>query len=172
MSETEYARTVTAGSSIVFRSPQVADGVGLWRAVEKAGTLEQNTAYFYLIFCSDFADTCLVAQDGDEIAGFVIGYHPPNESSTAFVWQVGVLPAWRGQGLGKRMLDAWLELPANRHVRWVTATVADDNVASEQLFKRFAKSRGVRCEISPHFDEWHFPAGHRPEPIYRIGPIV
>lgn len=172
MSETEYARIVTSRSSIVFRRPCTQDGVAVWHAVERAGTLEQNTAYFYLIFCSDFANTCLIAEEDGEVAGFVIGYQPPTEPRTAFVWQIGVLPQWRGQGLGKRMLHAWLALPANQGVQWVTATVSDDNAASDQLFRGFASSLEVACDVSPHFTQGHFPAGHRPELIYRIGPII
>lgn len=175
MSETEYARPFlqprTSGSSITFRTPSAEDGAAVWRAVQQAGTLEPNTAYFYLIFCSDFCDTCLIAEDGDDIAGVLIGYHPPTEPDTAFCWQIGVLPPWRGKGLGKHMLAAWLDLPANKHVQWLTATVANDNAASDQLFQGFASSRALACTVKPHFTADHFPAGHSPEPMYRIGPI-
>ncbi|MCD8494394.1 MAG: diaminobutyrate acetyltransferase [Burkholderiaceae bacterium] len=175
MSETDYAhhyaRPLAATSSITLRTPNTADGVAVWRAVQNTGTLEPNTAYFYLIFCSDFRHTCLIAEDGNEIAGVLIGYHPPSQPDTAFCWQIGVLAQWRGQGLGKRLLSAWLDLPANRHVRWLTATVADDNQASDKLFRGFAESMGMSCTVSPRFISDHFPAGHRPEPIYRIGPI-
>lgn len=171
MSETEYARPNTSEGSMTFRIPSPDDGLAVWQAVQRAGTLELNTAYFYLIFCSDFRDTCLIAQDGNDIAGVLIGYHPPNQPDTAFCWQIGVMKPWRGQRLGSRMLSAWLELPANRHVQWVTATVADDNLASDKLFQGFAASHAVPCTVSPRFTEDHFPAGHRPEPIYRIGPI-
>ena len=171
MSEIEHARLNTSRETVTFRKPRTEDGVAVWRAIEQAGTLEVNTAYFYLVFCSDFCDTCLIAEDGENIAGVLIGYHPPNEPDTAFCWQIGILPAWRGQGLGKRMLAAWLELRANQQVKWVSATVADDNAASEHLFRGFAKSLGVACAVTPHFTKDHFPAGHRPEPMFRIGPI-
>ncbi|UOD49219.1 diaminobutyrate acetyltransferase [Orrella daihaiensis] len=171
MSEIKDTPSFVARSSLTFRAPNQRDGVAVWRAVQQAGTLEPNTAYFYLIFCSDFRETCLIAEDDKAIAGVLIGYHPPNDPETAFCWQIGVLPAWRGQGLGKRMLCAWLNLPANREVNWVTATVADDNAASDQLFRSFARSLSATCSVEPHFTADHFPAGHRPEPIYRIGPI-
>lgn len=172
MSETEYARPVTSVPSISFRKPRMEDGVSVWRAVEQTGTLEQNTAYFYAIFCSDFSDTCLIAEQENEIAGFVIGYHPPSQPGTAFCWQIGVLPHWRGHGLGQRLLRAWLDMSANRHIEWITATVAVDNAASSRLFKSFSQSLGVACDVSPHFSERHFPPGHSAEPIYRIGPFV
>lgn len=171
MSEIQYLGKARPTSSITFRMPRAEDGAAVWRAVQKAGTLEVNTSYFYLIFCSDFRETCLIAEDGTDIAGILIGLHPPKSPDTAFCWQIGVLPAWQGQGLATRMLSAWLDLPANRDIRWVTATVADDNIASARLFEGFARSRAVSCTVSPHFTESHFPAGHRPEPLYRIGPI-
>ena len=171
MSETVQERKINSTSNLRFRAPRPEDGVAVWRTVCEAGTLEPNTSYFYLIFCTDFSDTCLIALDGDDIAGVLVGYQPPNEPKTAFCWQIGVLPAWRGQGLGKRMLSSWLDLPGNQDVQWVTATVADDNEASEHLFQSFAKSLGVTCSVTPHFTEHHFPPGHSPEPMYRIGPI-
>jgi L-2,4-diaminobutyric acid acetyltransferase len=69
------------------------------------------------------------------------------------------------------MLGAWLELPANRSVRWLSATVAQDNEASERLFRGFARDQGVACVASPHFTEDLLVPGHAPEPMYRIGPF-
>lgn len=168
---TRAIEAIEASSAITFRAPRAEDGLAVWRTVQATGTLETNTAYFYLIFCSDFSQTCLIAESGNEVAGVLIGYHPPEQSETAFCWQVGVLPAWQGKGLGKQILRSWLDLPGNQSVKWVTATVADDNAASDQLFRSFARSLDVPCVVSEHFTADHFPAGHRPEPMYRIGPI-
>lgn len=158
--------------SLVFRSTRSSDGAAAWRLVKAAGALELNSPYFYLLFVTDFGDTCLVAEDQGELVGLVIGYHPPRESDTAFVWQVGVLPAYRGQGLGLRLLQAWLQLPANAHRRWVTATVAEDNVASQALFRRLAAEHHTGCQVQPHFTSDLFPLKHPAEPLYRVGPIV
>jgi L-2,4-diaminobutyric acid acetyltransferase len=175
MSETnEYINESSSrisNSRVLFRKPKAEDGVALWRAVQAAGTLEVNTAYFYLIFCSDFKETCLIAQDGDDIAAFVIGYHPPGTADTLFCWQIAVLPPWRGTGLSQRLLLAWLGMPGNGEVRWVTATVADDNMASDRMFRRFAESLDVSCEVAAHFTTQLLPTGHRPELLYRIGPV-
>jgi L-2,4-diaminobutyric acid acetyltransferase len=114
----------------------------------------------------------LVAEQDNQVVGVLIGYRGVKEPETAFCWQIGVLPAWRGQGLARRMLDAWLDLPAICDARWLTATVADDNEASKRLFLGFAQSNGLPCEVSPYFTEDLLPAGHQPEPLYRIGPIT
>ncbi|MBA4256764.1 MAG: diaminobutyrate acetyltransferase [Polaromonas sp.] len=154
-----------------FRSARAHDGAALWRLVQASGTLELNSAYFYLLFATDFGQTCLVAEHGGQVAGAVIGYHPPQQPETAFVWQVGLLPEHRGQGLGPALLHAWLALPANQRCRWVTATVAPDNAASLALFQRLARELGVACQSEPLFTPDMFPHPHPAEPLLRIGPL-
>lgn len=154
-----------------FRSARTDDGAALWRLIQATGTLELNSAYFYLLFATDFGATCLVAEEAGEMVGAVIGYHPPEEERTAFVWQVGLLPRLRGRGLGVELLQRWINLPANRDRLWVTATVADDNAPSQALFKRFARENSTQCRVRPHFTADLFPVAHPPEPLYRIGPL-
>lgn len=155
-----------------FRPASVADGAALWRLVKATGGLEPNTPYCYLLLASDFADTCLVAEAAGVIVGTVLGYRPPREPDAAFVWQVGVLPSHRGLGLASRMLAAWVDLPANQGCRWVTATVADDNPASQALFRGFARTLGTACAVEPRFTAELFPQPHPPEPLFRIGPLL
>lgn len=164
-------KSTDSKDSIILRTPTASDGAALWQLVKATGELEPNTAYCYLLLATDFADTCLVAEAAGQIVGAVIGYRPPREPDAAFVWQVGVLPDYRGLGLGLRMLTAWRDLPVNRNCRWVTATVADDNPASQSLFQRLAHSAGVECTIKPHFTAELFPVAHPPEPLHRIGPF-
>jgi L-2,4-diaminobutyric acid acetyltransferase len=141
--------------AIQFRSAQPSDGASLWHLVQQAGTLELNSAYFYLLFATDFGRTCLIAEEAGEVVGAVIGYHPPDQTETAFVWQVGVLPKLHGQGLGVELLKRWIALPANRSCRWVTATVAED----------------TECRTQTHFTADLFPIEHPPEPLVRVGPF-
>jgi L-2,4-diaminobutyric acid acetyltransferase len=162
---------VTFSGKYTFRQANVDDGHAAWRLVKAAGTLDLNSAYFYVLLCNDFSDTCLIAECEGEPVGVIIGYQPPTDRNTVFCWQVGVAPTHRGKGLALQMLKAWLELPANRSVRSVTATVSPDNEASRRLFCRLAADLNTQCEVSEHFTEKHFPVGHAPEPLYRIGPI-
>jgi L-2,4-diaminobutyric acid acetyltransferase len=157
--------------SLQFRSAQPTDGAALWRLIQATGTLELNSAYFYLLFATDFGRTCLIAEEAGEVVGAVIGYHPPEQADTAFVWQVGLMPRLRGQGLGLALLQQWVALPANQQCRWVTATVDDDNAASKALFHRFALEHATDCQVQPHFTADLFPGDHPAEPLYRIGPL-
>lgn len=157
--------------ALQFRSAQPKDGAALWRLIQATGTLELNSAYFYLLFATDFGRTCLIAEQSGEVVGAVIGYHPPEQARTAFVWQVGLLPRLRGHGLGVELLQRWIDLPANQDRLWVTATVADDNAASQALFKRFAQLRSTECNVQTHFTADLFPVEHPPEPLFRVGPL-
>lgn len=163
--------THTNAQPIQFRSARPTDGASLWRLIQATGTLELNSAYFYVLLATDFGRTCLVAEHNGEMIGAVIGYHPPQQARTAFVWQVGLRPEWRGRGLGVTLLERWIDLPANRDRYWVTATVADDNAASQALFHRFAERGGTSCTVQPHFTADQFPGDHPSEPLYRIGPL-
>lgn len=171
MTSTTVEHPTAPAISLSFRAAQPHDGADLWRVAQASGTLEVNSAYFYLLFASDFAGTCLVAEHQDRVVGMVVGYRPPNEPQAAFVWQVGLLPEYQGKGLGLQLLQRWLALPALSGCSFVTATVADDNPASQALFRRLARAFNVACEEVPRFTADMFPHEHPPEPLFRIGPI-
>jgi L-2,4-diaminobutyric acid acetyltransferase len=147
------------------------DGASLWRLVQSTGTLELNSAYFYVLMATDFGRTCLLAHDHDQLVGAIVGYHPPTQPHTAFVWQIGVQPSHQGQGLGLRMLQAWLALPSNQHCQWVTATVADNNPASAALFHSLARAHHTTCVKAAHFTSALFPIEHPAEKLFRVGPL-
>lgn len=143
----------------------------MWQFVADHGGLERNTAYAYLVLADDFADTCVVAEEGGTLAGFVLGYRPPPRPDTLFVWQVGVAPSHRGQGLARRMILDLLERHAPQ-VTYLESTVTPSNTASRRLFRSIAEARGTTCHESAYLTEQHFPeAGHEAEDKFRIGPF-
>lgn len=154
-----------------FRAPTARDGAAVFRLVEAVGQLERNTCYAYVLLCSDFSDTCVLAETEQGLAGFVIAYRPPKRPDEVFVWQVGVAPAARGTGLGGRLLDALLAAPGCQGVRYLTATVSPDNTASLQLFRGVARRRAVPFEIGAGFSADLFVGVHEPEDFVRIGPL-
>lgn len=171
MTCTTVENPTSASVSIHFRAARPGDGASLWQIARATGTLEVNSAYFYLLFATDFGRTCLVAEQAGRPVGMVIGYRVPDDPDAAFVWQVGVLPGLQGRGLGMQLLEHWRALPALATCRYVSATVADDNLASQKLFRRFASAHGVACEERTHFTADMFPHEHAPEPLFRIGPL-
>ncbi|MFW5815444.1 MAG: diaminobutyrate acetyltransferase [Wenzhouxiangella sp.] len=167
----EAAQAAVEKPALQFRRPRAEDGAAMWRLVKEMGGLELNSAYFYVLFAKDFADTGIVAEGSDgRLAGFIVGHRPPQRPDAVFVWQVGVAPWMRRQGLARRMLDALLAAQPTE-VRWLEATVSPDNAASMQLFRAIARDRGVECRESEYLGAELFPNSHAAENLFRIGPL-
>lgn len=162
-----------SSNTIQLRRPTAQDGARVWELVRDSGALDLNSTYLYLLLCSTFSDTTLVAEGEDGLLGFVAAFIPPRQPDTVFVWQVGVSDAARGQGLGRRLLDELVTAPACANVRAMEATVSPSNKASDALFRSFARARSAAVEVSPgYFDAAAFgDAQHEPEDLYRIAPL-
>jgi L-2,4-diaminobutyric acid acetyltransferase len=159
------------GSDVLLEAPGGDDGREMWRIARDTQVLDVNSPYSYLLWCRDFADSSVVARDGDRLCGFITGYIRPRSAATLFVWQVAVDQAYRGRGLGKRMLDYLGDHMAAEGQRYLEATVTPDNIPSSRLFEAFARDRGCAVERSTLFTAEQFPRGHQPEVLFRIGPL-
>ena len=89
-----------------LRRPRAADGLAVHKLVADSGVLDLNSTYAYVLLCTDFADSSIVAERDGRVCGFIGGYHPPQRPDVLFVWQVVVAASERGTGLGGAMLDA------------------------------------------------------------------
>ncbi len=146
----------------------------MWRLAVHTEALDVNSPYAYLLVCTHFAATSIVAEEprGRGLAGFVAAYRLPDDLDVVFVWQIAVSSPRRGGGLGGQLLRELLARPANRGVRWLEATVTPSNRASERLFRSFARSVGAACDTTDSYPAALFPGGdHEPEVRYRIGPL-
>ena len=105
-----------------------------------------------------------------------MGYRKPDDPRVAFVWQIGVSPDTAGQGLGTRLLQAWVrQVAADGGVSYVEATVTPGNVPSRRTFAGLG--RWLRAPVvvrEGYFSVADFPGGssHDPEDLYRIGPFT
>lgn len=165
--------TMTKTDNITFRKPAAEDGRKVYELIKACPPLEVNTCYSYVLLCSDFADTCVVAELEGEVVGFVAAYKPPRRANAVFVWQIAVGEKARGKGLGKRMLQELVSREACKGLSYLESTVAPTNVASAKLFQGFGKSLETGCEVKPWFDETLFgePGEHEEELLFRIGPL-
>ena len=155
-----------------LRNPTPRDAAGIWRLVVDSGVLDHNSPYSYLILCQHFADTCIVAEEDARIVGFVTAYRPPIAPEVVFVWQIGVAASMRGRGLGVAILDALVRQPACREVSYLDATVTPSNLASQAMFRAFARKMKTQCVEELCFPEHLFPtAGHEAEHLFHIGPF-
>jgi len=143
----------------------------MWSLVGASGVLDVNSPYAYLLVCSHFAATSVVAEREGALAGFVAAYACPERRDTVFVWQVGVAASARGCGLATRMLDRVVR--CDPRFRYLEATITDSNHASWALFRGFARRRGAACREAEGFAATLFPPGlaHEAEVLVRIGPL-
>jgi L-2,4-diaminobutyric acid acetyltransferase len=162
--------------------PAVDDGAAIWRIARDSGVLDLNSPYSYLLWCRDFAATSIVARDeGGSPVAFVTGYLRPERPGALVVWQVAVDRDHRGQGLAGALLDELTARVARESgITAVETTVTPDNTASDRLFTAYAARHGAGLKHEVLFDEALFPddgpggeggEGHRPEVLYRIGPL-
>jgi diaminobutyrate acetyltransferase len=158
-------------NALALRTPTVRDGADLWRLVRELGTLELNSAYAYLLFCERFAETCQLAFLDARLTGFVLGFRPPQQPDSVFVWQIGVHLSARGAGLGSTLLRSLVQSEGCRGVRFLEAHVDPGNQASDATFRAFARRTGADLQLSEGYDAELFPSAHAPERLLRIGPF-
>jgi L-2,4-diaminobutyric acid acetyltransferase len=154
---------------ITLRKPVDADGSAVWQLIDSCRPLDVNSMYCNLIQCDHFAETCVLAERGDEVVGWISAYGLPDDPDTLFIWQVAVSEAARGQGLAKRMLKHLLDREACASIQQLKTTITKDNEASWGLFSRFAEGEGAELDSEAHFkrDE-HFDGRHATEHMVTI----
>lgn len=153
--------------NVVFRSPTLLDATSVFDLVDACKPLDLNSHYLYLLQCSHFSDTCVVAEVNGEIAGWVSGYLLPESNSTFFVWQVAVGVNARGLGLGARMIQ-WLvqKFPETEQIH---TSITPDNQASWGLFKSLARKWGSDLSSRDWFEsQAHFAGRHDTEMLVEI----
>lgn len=167
------SEAVLDADGVAVRTALEDEGALLWQLARDSKGVDLNSPYAYMMTCRNFAATSVVAEVFGQPAGFVIAHRVPGRTHTLFVWQVAVLPEFRGLGIGHRLLDGLVEQPGCIGVRKVEATVTPSNRASKALFTRFAKARGASLDIAEGFGKDDFPADKQceAERLFTIEPI-
>lgn len=135
-----------------LRKPTAEDGPAVSELVSACPPLDENSRYCNLLQCTDFSDTCSLAEANDKPVGWVSGYIPPRESRTLFIWQVAVHPAARGISLGKRMILDILRRRACADVQMLKTTVTPYNEASRGMFHSLARTLDASVREHLHFE--------------------
>lgn len=159
--------------AIKLRAPKKTDATEMWQLVDGNGVLDSNSPYCYMLLASHFRDTCIVAERDGAVVGMVTGYRRPDRPEAAFLWQIGLRKAARGQGLGLELARAFLAQDAFAGVRYLETTVTPSNEASKGLFRALARELDAPLDIRTQFPADLFPedGDHEPEMLYRIGPF-
>lgn len=171
--DTADAKSGTASDEdVTLRKPESQDGARVHKLVSECPPLEENSEYCNLLQCTHFADTCVAAEIGGELVGFISGYIPPRQPNVLFVWQVAVHEKARGKGLARRMLAELIGRDECADVQFIDTTITPDNEASWKMFRRFAYDRNIPTEEFILFDgRIHFTGEHKDEHLLRMGPF-
>lgn len=170
MTHRRDAAARSAAPLFELRQPTGADGPAVSALIRACPPLDHNSRYCNLLQCTDFADTCVLAEAEERPLGWVSAYKPPKEPSTLFVWQVAVHPDARGLSLGKLMILDILRRPVCSDVEELKTTVTPDNDASRGMFHSLAKSLDASADEELHFDkDRHFGNHHQSEHLITIG---
>ncbi len=169
MASTNRKIIETPKGAVRLRSPSKSDGTEVQELIARCAPLDQNSLYMNLIQCDHFADTCVLAERGDDVLGWISAHVPPGREDTIFVWQVAVDARARGMGLGRHMLMALLERPVCRGVTKLETTITRDNEGSWALFRSFARRLDGDLTHEPHYErEAHFGGEHDTEHLVTI----
>jgi len=159
-------------AGVLLRKPHASDGVRVSDLIASCPPLDQNSIYCNLLQCTDFSDTCVLAERDGEAVGWISGYRPRREPATLFIWQVAVHERARGLGLARRMLLELLERESRDVVSYLKTTITPDNDASRRLFRSFAAHTGALLRETVGFDaKEHFDGRHASERLITIGPL-
>lgn len=120
-------------SATVDDAPQVA------RLIRQAWSFEQpDVARLAAVLERPEHWVGVARLDDDRVAsavGFISCFLIPEASGAR--WQIDLLavqPGYRGQGIGRRLIQAAVIAGQARHAGWAQALIAENNTASEQAF--------------------------------------
>ncbi len=157
--------------NLKFRKPNANDGVAIHQLIENCPPLDLNSTYLYLLQCTHFAETCIVAELNGKVAAFLSGYIKPGSPNTFFLWQVAVGELVRGKGMAKQLINEVLKRTACNEVEFLETTITPDNQASWGLFRSFAKERSAQLEDKVFFTSEQLGGNHEQEVLVKIGPF-
>ncbi len=84
------------------------------------------------LFFLHFEGTSFVADEGDELVAFLIGFLSQTKDDEAYIHFVGVSPEHRGEGLGRALYERFfqeVEAHGRTSVRCVTSPVNQESVS-------------------------------------------
>jgi ribosomal protein S18 acetylase RimI-like enzyme len=103
---------------------EIVSVVDKWWGRPIAGSLPR-------LFLDHFHRTSLIARAADGVlAGFLIGMLSPSQAGRAYIHFVGVAPAFRGSGLGRRLYEEFFALAQGAGCVGVGAITAPVNLGS------------------------------------------
>jgi L-2,4-diaminobutyric acid acetyltransferase len=112
------------------------DFLKIYKFVSKCKPLENYSEHFYKIMLRCFGNSFFVAKFNNEIVGFVMGFRSQVDNEKFFLWQIGVFSYYRGQEIGKMLLDELEKAGKNLGCNRIELTVDPGNSSSRRFFEK------------------------------------
>lgn len=105
---------------------------------------EQNDEYEKGVFLETLEnneDVALVAEEGDEIVGVLLGEFKTSRwlknSRVAHISNLGIKKDYRRKGVGRQLMDCFFELCKNRKIQEIRLGVYIDNVPAYKFYEDY-----------------------------------
>jgi ribosomal-protein-alanine N-acetyltransferase len=93
-------------------------------------------------FAGDPDAVTLIAEDGDEVIGFVIAHVKRVASEyRAYVVTLDIAPAWRRKGIARELMGEAEARALSRGARWIQLHVFTGNTAAIRFYERLGYER-------------------------------
>ena len=158
--------------AIVYSHPRALDGSDMWKLVKGNEDLDLNSSYSYFLVSKLFSNRCIIVKDSaqnNKIVGFVMGFVFAEEPETYFIWQISVSKDYRGQGIGKELLERVLQ--TNEDIKYIKGTISKKNNSYKKVLNDIAVKYNTWMSTKAGFEDDQFPEGHEEEELVLIGPI-
>lgn len=121
-----------------IRSVTPDDCVLLRNLAKHCEPLDLHTHYTYWILCSQFSKQCFILLFDDKPAGFITSV---TGNGRVFVWQIGLLPEYRGKGLSEKLISSVFSFAQSKGMN-LGVSIDEQNKASYNSFNKYCKKFG------------------------------
>ncbi len=120
------------------RNIQEGDSAAVLKLIEKCRPyVAPYNVYAYWILENYYSSTCIVAEENNNIIGFVSGM-PSLDKGSIFIWQICVHSDYRGKGISVLLLDTLIKKAKELEFKKIELSISDSNDISQSLFKSYA----------------------------------
>jgi GNAT superfamily N-acetyltransferase len=116
----------------ILRHVEVKDYVPIIQIIDEWWGGRPMAGMLHRLFFEHFQPTSFVIEKGAEIQGFLVGFRSQTVPTQAYIHFVGVHPAMRGQGIGRRLYEHFFEVVCQlgcSEARAITSPVNKGSIA-------------------------------------------
>jgi len=126
-----------------IRKVNVEDAVLLRKLAHECKPLDVHTPYTYWVVCNFFGDGCFILQDNRKAVGYIMTLL---KGDCLFIWQIGILEAYRGKKHSRALLMAAEQYAREKGLEKMLVSIAPENQNSYHAFHQYCKGRNILIE--------------------------